>query len=365
MDEAKERAGASRSRRRTRGRSNPTMQDVATAAGVSKATVSRVLNATVHVEEATADLVWKAVADLGYQINHVAKSLATGATHTVAVVVHDLANPFYPDFIKGVEAAAHRAGLSVIVSGAATDAGADGTRDGRMIHRQFEMLLSKRIDGFIVYGSIVPRRDLGRILKANIPIVMVERPKPMPRGVRVVDIEFAAGMREAVAHLHSLGHRRIASVQQRGYASWVARDRFEGFREALAEHGLSRRATYVEWVDDVNDVNSGRAAVLRLLERTAECTAVVCHNDMLALGAMQGAHDVGVRVPQDLSVVGIDDIFASSTTIPPLTTLALPRLEIGETALRCLREDAPGRKRTAVQARLVVRGSTGPVASRR
>jgi len=334
-------------------------------AGVSKATVSRVLGGTVHVEDATAKLVWDAVADLGYQINHVAKSLATGDTHTIAVIVHDLANPFYPDFIKGVEAAAHRAGLSVIVSGGAADARVDGSPDGTVAHRQFEMLLSKRVEGLIVYGNIVPRSEIRRMLQANIPLVMVERPNTTPRGVRVVDIDFRAGMREAIAHLHSLGHRNIASLQQRGYASWVARDRFADFREALSEHALPYRESYVVWVDEINDVASGREAAYRLLKRTTKCTALVCHNDMMALGAMQAAHHLGVRVPQDLSVVGIDDIFASATTIPPLTTLALPRLEIGETALRRLVEDAPRGRHSSIQARLVVRGSTGLAASPR
>ncbi len=337
------------------------MQDVATEAGVSKATVSRVLSGTVHVEEPTADLVWKAVSSLGYQIDHVAKSLATGATHTVAVLVSDLGNPFYPDFIKGVESAAHSAGLSVIVCGGA----AEVSDHASVMERQLQMLVSKRVDGLIVYGMLLSAAQVRRLLGSQVKVVVVGKPKRTPRGVRAVDIDFREGMQQVVAHLNSLGHRHIASIQLRGYDEWVARSRHRAFQEALAEHGLPYRKKWVGWVDQVDDRAFGREAMGRLLKRGDEFTAVVCHNDMMAIGAMQAAHDLGVRVPEDLSVVGIDDIFASSAMRPRLTTLALPRLEIGEIALNCLLDEGRGGKRAVVQAQLVARESTGPARRRR
>jgi len=337
------------------------MQDVAEAAGVSKATVSRVLNGTVKVEEATASQVWKAVAALNYQINHVAKSLATGATRTIGVLVYDLANPFYPDFIKGVEYAAHRAGLSVIVCGGAAEA----SDHASVMRRQVQMLLSRRVDGLIMYGMLLSAAQVRRLLGSHIKVAQVEPPKRTPRGVRAVDIDFRDGMQQVVAHLSSLGHRHVASIQQRGYDDRVERSRYRDLQEVLAEHGLPYRRKWVGWVDDVNDTVPGRAAMRRLLKRAGEFTAVVCHNDMVAIGALQAARDVGVRVPEDLSVVGIDDIFAASVTRPSLTTLSLPRLEIGGIALSCLLEEKRGGKHAIVQPRLVVRESTGPARGKR
>jgi LacI family transcriptional regulator len=332
------------------------MVDLATAAGVSLATVSRVLNGQPGASEATAARIWRAVDQLHYEVNHIAKSLRMGATHTVGVLVHDLANPFYPDFIKGVESAAHRAGLSVIVCSGAADE-SDSTS---VMQRQLQMLISRRVDGLVMYGRLLSLAQVRRLLRSHIGVVVVEPPKRTPRGVRAVDIDFREGMEQVVDHLSSLGHRRIALIRQRWHEEWVARSRYRDFQDALAEHGLPYRKKWVGWVDDVNDTALGRAAMRRLLKRAGEFTAVVCHNDMMAIGAMQAAHDAGLRVPEDLSVVGIDDIFASSVVEPPLTTLALPRMEMGEVALNALREESETVRRAVVRPNLVVRGSTGP-----
>jgi DNA-binding LacI/PurR family transcriptional regulator len=167
-------------------------------------------------------------------------------------------------------------------------------------------------------------------------------------------------MQEVVAHVSALGHHHIASIQQRGHDERVARSRYRDFQAALAEHGLPYRKKWVGWVEDVNDTALGRAAMGRLLKRAGEFTAVVCHNDLIAIGAMQAAHDAGLRVPEDISVVGIDDIFASSVVEPPLTTLALPRMEMGGVALNALLEEGETVTRAVVHPHLVVRASTGP-----
>jgi LacI family transcriptional regulator len=342
--------------RKTSQSGRPTMVDLAKAAGVSVATVSRVLNDQPGASEATAARIWRTVDRLHYEVNHVAKSLRMGATHTIAVMVYDLANPFYADFIKGVESAAHRAGRSVLVC----DVAAGPAERTSVMRRQLQMLISKRVDGLIINGSLLSSAQLRRLLENRIEVTVVGLPKRAPRDVRTVTIDFLEGMHQVVAHLSSLGHDRIASIQLRGYDERVARSRYRDLQEALAEAGLPYPKKWVGWVDTVDDVAAGRAAVRRLLKRAGEFTAVVGHNDMMAIGALQAAREAGLRVPEDLSVVGIDDIFASSLVHPPLTTLALPRMEIGEIAVSSLLGDGATTRRAVVRPQLVVRGSTGP-----
>jgi len=339
--------------RHTEKRNRPIMQDVALRAGVSVATVSRVVNETAPVSEETAGRVWVAVRDLGYEINHVAKSLRVGTTHTIAVIVGDLGNPFYSDFIKGIELGAQRARLSVMVCTAPTDEEA--------AQRQVQMLLSKRVDGVIMWGWCLLPPLIERMLSAGISFLGIELVPQSPAGARNLSLDFRNGMGDVLAHLVSLGHRNIGYI-------WNDRDRPESpesrffcFREAMREYGLTLPEESIGLAAGGQRPEIGQSAMLDLLRRAPDLTAVVCHNDLLALGALRAAKQHNLRVPDEMSVVGVDDIFTANYADPPLTTLALPRVEAGSMALQwLLQEGAERLPSPQIIPRLVVRQSTGP-----
>jgi len=341
--------------RLTKDRRKPTMADVARHAGVSVSTVSRVINSTAPVGEDTAQRVLRAVQALSYEINHIAKSLRVGATHTVAVIVEDLGNPFYSDFIKGVELAARQAQLSVMVCAAPSE--------DESARRQVQMLLSKRVDGVILWGWCLERVYIERLVSAGISALGMELQPDPPAGVRTLAVDFQSGMRDVLEHLLSLGHRRIGYLWDRHDQPATPESRFFCFREAMEEQGLSLQEEWVAIATGAQRPEIGQSATLDLLRRAPELTAVVCHNDLLALGALRGAKQSGLPVPDKISIVGVDDIFTARCTDPPLTTLALPRVEAGTMALEWLfREDVGrlGGPAPQITPRLVVRQSTGP-----
>jgi LacI family transcriptional regulator len=271
----------------------------------------------------------------------------------VAVVVGDIGNPFYSDFVKGIETAAQIAELSVMVCTAPDD--------DRAAKRQVRMLLSKRVDGVIMWGWCLGREHVDRLLAAGIQVLGLElQPEPPPEA-RTVSIDFRSGMRDVVAHLVSLGHSRIGYLWDRRDRPATAESRFFCFREAMKEHSLPLDEERVAVSTGGQRPEVGQAAVLDLLRGSPELTAVVCHNDLLALGALRAAKQSGVPAPEKMSIVGVDDIFTAQYSDPPLTTLALPRTEAGSTALRwLLQEGTVHGLRPHISTRLIVRGSTGP-----
>ncbi len=334
----------------------PRMADVARQAGVSVATVSRVINGTAPVSDDMTRRVWAAAGQLRYEINHVAKSLRQGATHTVAVIVADLGNPFYADFIKGIELAAQRARFSVMVCTAPTE------EEGAQ--RQVRMLLSKRVDGVIMWGWCLAAEYVERLLSANTRVLGIELQPEQPAGARTLSVDFRTGMRDVVAHLISLGHRNIAYVWDPGDQPASPQSRFFCFQEAMLQHGLQLSDERIARAIGGQRPEVGQSAVLDLLRRAGDTTAIVCHNDLLAFGALQAAKQAGFAVPEALSVVGVDDIFTARFTDPPLTTLAIPRQEAGSLAFQeLLREDlATVPAPPEVTLRLIVRRSTAPAA---
>jgi LacI family transcriptional regulator len=339
--------------RRSNDRGKVKMEDVARQAGVSVATVSRVLNQTAPVSEEASSRVWSAVRDLRYEINHVAKSLRVGATHTVAVIVGDLGNPFYSDFIKGIQLGAQRARLSVMVCTAPTD------EEGA--EREVQMLLSKRVDGVIMWGRCLGQPRVERLLEAQIPFLGIELLPEVPAGARTLSVAFRDGMQDVLAHLVSLGHRRIGYIWDDTDRPESPESRFYCFREAASDCGLTLRDEYVGIATGGQRPEIGQSVMLDLVQRAPDLTAVVCHNDLLALGALRAAKQSGLSVPENMSVVGVDDIFTANYADPPLTTLALPRVEAGSMALQwLLQEGAERLPAPQIIPRLVVRRSTGP-----
>jgi LacI family transcriptional regulator len=338
-----------------------TIQDVAARSGVSISTVSRVVTGAVAVEPETAERVREAIAALGYRPNLLARSFRRRVTHTIGLLVPDNSNPFFAELARTIEDAGFADGYSVVLCNSDLSAVKQET--------YIDVLLANRVDGLILVSSgLIPtvgRHDaVARILDAGAPCVVVDR----DLGETPVDqvlVDNDQGGYLAGEHLIALGHRRIACLVGPSDLTPSA-GRIAGFQRALADAGLAVAAEGL--VRGNGRPDGGSAAALQLLERgvvgAGDVTAIFAFNDQMATGAIGALQRAGCRVPQDVSVIGFDDIPQSAAIFPALTTIAQPIAEMGSIGVRLLldriaRRDAP-HQRVRLSTRLVVRESTGP-----
>jgi DNA-binding LacI/PurR family transcriptional regulator len=333
-----------------------TISDVATEAGVSVATVSRVLNkADYPVRPETRERVLKAIEKLDFHPNELARSLLLKSTRTVGLAIPDIANPYYPLISRGVEDVASQHGYTVIFCN--TD------RDAEKSKRYIDTLLQKQVDGVILAGGGTDfTRASERFARLGTHVVFIGRPAHAWPSVRIPNADAAA---TAVGHLAALGHRRVGFIGGLS-ALTTSQDRFEGYTRSVAEHGLDDDERLLREGDF--DEQSGYRAAASLLSVSPPPTAIFAANDRMAVGALAASHDHGLGVPDELSLVGFDDIPVVSYLRPPLTTVALPAYDMGAAAMGLLLqqfegEGAGGSDGPAVvrlPARLRVRASTGP-----
>ena len=323
----------------------PTIVDVATAAGVSKSLVSLALRGDPGVAAPTRERI-RAIADaLGYRSNAVARALVQGRTGQLGVVVTDLTNPYHADVALGVEEAAGQQGLGTLI--------AHGRRDPDRLAAHLNAMLSLSVDGLVVVSS---RLEPG-VLEAcarQVPVVVVGRPERLPVGVDTVANNDAAGARLAVGHLASLGHREIGFVTTSRRPA--ARARHAGYTDALVELGLGPERTWT--IDDVHTLDQVLDALL-----AAGCTAALANNDVTAVALLDRAHDLGLDLPGQLSVVGYDDTSLATTVRPRLTSLDQGGAALGAAAVGLLGERDAGRqddRHVVLEPTLRVRASTGP-----
>ncbi len=321
-----------------------TIKDVARLAGVSASSVCRALADPARVRPETRERVEHAARELGYHPNRVARSLITGRTLNIGVVLPDLANPFFPSVVKSIQTRARELDYAVFLS---------DTDEDPAVEVPAIRALAKQVDGFLLCSPRAPDEDL-RSFAGEKPIVVLNRRiTPFPS----VTADSADGMRQAVAHLHALGHRSIAYVAG-PRTSWSNRDRQRGLRAATAARGM----TLVDAGNVAPTVDGGAAAADLVLATSA--TAVLAYNDLIALGLLQRFHARGVAVPGRISVVGFDDILVAALVGPPLTTVAIAKEQIGRVGVDLLlplmagHED--GTARRVLPTQLIVRGSTGP-----
>ncbi len=327
------------------------IKDVAAAAGVSHSTVSRALGESSLVNPETAENIRRIAKQMGYRVSAIARSLATSRTRTIGVVVTTIADPFVAEVVSGIEEAANERGYSVFLA----NSGADPEREIRMVH-SFE---EQRIDGIIITASRVGALYIPILSEMRVPIVLVNNQHPS-EFVHTVMIANAEASRAATGHLIALGHRRIAYLgDQFGYQSDT--ERFAGYREALAQADLPFRPELVVHGD--SQPETAARVMERLLALPEPPTAVFCYNDMSALGALKCVRSRGLHVPEDISLVGFDDLFLAQYTDPPLTTVRQPKRHMGrlamETLLRLL-SGSTSEENIKVPGELVVRESTAP-----
>ncbi|MDX8520975.1 LacI family DNA-binding transcriptional regulator [Mesorhizobium dulcispinae] len=302
-----------------------TIADVARYAGVSVATVSHVMNRTRHVEPETAERVRAAITALRYSPNSLARSLRRGETKTIGLLLPDNSNPFFASVARQIEDAGFVAGYTVILCNS------DGSAEKE--ERYLSVLMAKQIDGLIFAGSSDHARVFASLSTA-VPAVLLDREIHSVH-VDSVLVDHDHGGYLAGRYLVGLGHKRIGVIGgPRDSSSSPARLR--GFTRALEEAGLALSPSSV--VDSDYHFAGGRLAMERLMEQAPEITAVFACNDLMAMGAITALRSRGLRVPDDMSLVGFDDIPYAVTTWPPLTTIAQPVEKIGTRAVSLLLE---------------------------
>jgi LacI family transcriptional regulator len=324
-----------------------TIEEVAQLAGVSPSTVSRILNGTATVSGAKQQAVADAIAQLGFVPNPMARGLATGRTLSIGVVTQAIDSPFYAVALRGIEDELDKAGYSpLFVSGHW-----DATQEARCI----DVLRSRRVDGLIVLTGRLSDASLRNVAK-SLPVVVTGRKLKAP-GLYALDFDNIQGSRLATEHLLGLGHRRIAFIAGDPlHPDAKARER--GYREALEAAGVAFDPSLV--VQGAYQEEGGRLAVEQLLTAKRRFSALFSANDQMALGALLSLHRHGLRVPQDVSVVGFDDLQVSMYVSPPLTTVRQPVQDLGRLAAQAVLALLQGRTPTAVLPSpvLVVRDST-------
>ncbi|WP_274426946.1 LacI family DNA-binding transcriptional regulator [Chelativorans sp. YIM 93263] len=335
----------------------PNIQDVAREAGVSTATVSRAISNPSVVSAATREAVLEAIRSTGYHTNMVARNLRQRRTGAIVVLVPNLGNPFFSRILAGVEQAAAQAGFSVLI--------VDTKQPHANENQLFTYLHSARADGLIVLDGSLPLEFLGEMDAPGRmpPIVFAcEWIADSPFSKVVIDNE--AGSATAVRHLHELGHRRIGHVMGPP-GNVLTETRREGTRAALADLGVEIAP---EWFFSGDfSLHSGVEAARQWLTLKRRPSAVFCASDQMACGFISELSMEGYSVPDDVSVVGFDDIDIAQRFIPPLTTIHQPRTQIGTTAAKALIEriNSEGRERTiahqVLTVELVERKSTAPL----
>jgi len=347
-----------------------TIGDVAERANVSTATVSRVLAGIGRARPETEARVLAAARDLDYRPSGVARSLKRRTTETLGLIVTDIENPYFPELVRAVEDAARAEGYAILLCNAADDP----EREAGYL----ELLVERRVDGLIIAASSLGERHVEWLAAAPLPIVLINT-SAADVDLPSIHSDNRAGTRLAAQHLLDLGHRRF------GYLMPPPRNvdgpvRLAGVRDALAEARIDPGS--VQTATGTPLVGGGEAAMLDLLDRAPDVTAVLAYNDLMAIGALRAVRRRGGSVPDDVSIVGFDDVALAAYVDPPLTTLGQSTAEMGYWAVARLTErlrpapgdhtpthhsaDHGGRRRSAtapvvmLPVRLEVRASTGP-----
>lgn len=325
--------------------SDATIYDVARVAGVSPSTVSRAFSRPGRVSAQTAEKIRQVAEELGYRAREVARTTAKSTTKVLGLAVADITNPFNFRVIRGCQAAAAEAGFVVTLN----DAQESEALEREMLRRSMPLL-----DGLIIASSRLSDTELRTVAK-SIPTVVLNR---RVAGLHCIIPDMGHGVRKAAEHLIALGHRNITYLAG-PEASWADGMRWRAMRDSAKELGFTEHRVG----PFAPTIQGGRGAAEVIAARRLK--AVVCYNDLMAIGLMQGLAERGIKVPEQVSVVGFDNIFASALITPGLTTVAAPLTMLGDSAVRYIVAALTGHKAAdsapvSVPVRLIVRQSTGP-----
>lgn len=321
------------------------IKDVAKLAGVSVATVSRVLNDKGYVGQHTREMVEQAIKELNYKPNEVARSLFKKQSNTIGLIVPDIMNPYFPELARAVEDTASKFGYNVILCNSDEDREKEQT--------YLDMLQQNYVNGIIVSSNTMTAEQ---VIELNIPVVSIDR--EISKGLPTIVVENMKGASKATRFLLDKGCSRVAHI--RGPKGVVnAEERCEGYKEAVVQQTWFNES-YI--VDGNYDMESSIEATLELLRSHPEIDGIFAANDVMAIGAMKAANQLGKRVPEELAIIGFDGIRLSSVTIPELTTIVQPIYELGEKAttmlVRLMNQQEVGQTYYILDVELVERNST-------
>jgi len=327
------------------------LDEVAKRAGVSTATVSRVLNKAQVVRKSTRLRVMKAVTDLNYHPNLHARSLAKGASRTIGMIASNLENPFFFDIFRALETDAHAHGYEVVV--------ANTDYDPEHLVRTVRLMIGRRVAGLAVIVSEMDPDLITELAASRLRVVFYDV-GAAGRTMSNIRVNYRRGIERVVEYLHNLNHRRLAFVGHHTALGPIS-EREKAFVETVSKYSPG-----TEWRGAVNQdgLAGGQQAAHELLSSGFRPTAIICVNDVMAVGVLREVRERGFRVPEDISVTGFDNITLSEFSYPPLTTVHIPRDRIGHLAFGMLapesaRDSLPGRE-VVIEPELVLRDSTGP-----
>lgn len=302
-------------------RSRVTIRDVAAHVGVSHQTVSRVINNSDRVSPSTRAKVQAAIDELGYQPNRLARSLVTQKTRTIGLVVADITNPFFFEVARGVQDAALKQDYNVFVCN--TDDNPEGERN------ILNLLASQEVDGVILSTSSSSDKELLSFVNQYKPLVVINREINHPK-VSLVNVDICEGAKLAVEHLIERGHTNIGMLSHQGHDPNHVR-RVKGYQQTLKAHGITPNDQWLVLAKP--NLIGGYEATQNLLRTHPEITAIYAYNDLMAIGALRGCHDMDLHVPKDCAIMGFDDIKFSSMTNPALSTIRYDKYSIGQKAM--------------------------------
>lgn len=326
------------------------LEEVARRAKVSTATVSRVINNATVVKSATRSRVMKAIEELRYHPNLHARNLAGGKSRTFGIIVSNLENPFFFDIYKTIEADAHTQGFEVVMAN--TDYRAE------QLVKSIRLMIGRRVAGLAAIVSEMAPELIDELTGSGIPVVFYDVGAPS-RNITNIRVNYSRGIEKVIGYLHSLGHRRLGFVGHHAMLGPI-NERMRAVIDAVARNPELE----VRTAADADTLEGGRQAARTLLASGFDPTAIICVNDITAVGALAAVRQAGLRVPEDVSVTGFDNVQLSEFCYPALTTVHIPRERIGH--IICERLVSMDNKPDAsspeivIDPEFVVRDSTGP-----
>ena len=328
------------------------IRDVARRAKVSTATVSRTVNQVPTVDAQLAKRVWKAIAELGYYPNRQARALVSGRSHVFGLIVSEITNPFFPEIVQTFETLAVEQKYEILLTST--------IHDPKRMELAVRRMIEGRVDGVAILTFGMEEQLLEHLRFRNLPLVFVDVGPKAPR-VSNIRVDYAHGIRQAVQHLAALRHKRIGFVSGpiRLRSAVARKDAFEG---SMREIGLPVKPELI--VEGDHTLEGGKRALQELCKLRERPTALLCSNDMTAIGVMRQAFELGIGVPQELSVVGFDDTRLADFMIPPLTTVQMSQTELATLAFNALLKEvkretpAPNGTEYILRTHLILRNST-------
>jgi DNA-binding LacI/PurR family transcriptional regulator len=328
------------------------IRDVARRAKVSTATVSRTVNRVVTVDAQLAKRVWKAIAELGYYPNRQARALVSGRSRVFGLIVSEITNPFFPEIVQTFETLAVEKNYEILLTST--------IHDPKRMELAVRRMIEGRVDGVAILTFGMEDELLKHLRFRNLPLVFVDVGPKAPR-VSNIRVDYLHGIRQAVQHLAAMKHERIGFVSGPLKLKSAAARR-TAFEDSMREIGLRVRPEFIAQGD--HRLEGGKRALQCLYELSEQPTALLCSNDMTAIGVMRQAFELGISIPQQLSVIGFDDTRLADFMIPPLTTIQMSQTELARLAFDALYKEvqretsSPNGTEFTLKTQLVLRSST-------